>query len=144
MESSRSALSSSDRGGTSPARSRRIQDFLIAAQVALSAVLMIAGSMLIRSAINSLKMDTGYETKHVFELNLQFPEGPKYNAARKLALVGELRTLLVVVPGVEALTSAQTPVENLFQTAAASLDEQKSSAQTVQLIHYTCIEPNYF
>jgi hypothetical protein len=86
MESSRSALSSSDRGGTSPVRSRRIQDFLIAAQVALSAVLIIAGSMLIRSAINSLKMETGYDTRHVVELDLQFPEGPKYTAARKRAL----------------------------------------------------------
>ena len=87
MESSRSALSSSDRGSTSPVRSRRIQDFLIAAQVALSLVLMIAGSMLIRSAINSLKMETGYDSKHVVDLDLQFPEGSKYNGARKLALV---------------------------------------------------------
>ena len=47
LESSRSALSSDARGRTAPVRSRRIQDFLVAAQVALSLVLMIAGSMLI-------------------------------------------------------------------------------------------------
>ena len=77
IESSRSALSPAARGSTSPARSRRIQDFLVAAQVALSLVLMIAGSMLIRSSINSLKMETGYDSKHVVDLDLQFPEGPK-------------------------------------------------------------------
>ena len=144
IESSRSTLSSSDRGSTSPVRSRRIQDFLIAAQVALSLVLMIAGSMLIRSAINSLKMDTGYEIKNVVELDLQFPEGPKYNDARKLALVDELRTRLAAVPGVAVLTSARPPVENFSQTAAASLGEQKSSTQNVQLIHYTYVQSNYF
>ena len=143
MESSRSALSSSDRGGTSPVRSRRIQDFLIAAQVALSAVLLIAGSMLIRSAINSLKMETGYETKHVVELDLQFPEGPKYNVARKRALVEQLRTRLAALPGVATVTSARPPVENFFQTAAAPAGE-KSAAQNIALIHYTYVQSNYF
>ena len=92
MESSRSALSSAVRGSTSSVRSRGIQDFLIAAQVALSLVLMIAGSMLIRSSIHSLKMDTGYDSKHVIDLDLQFPEASKYTAVRKLALVRELRS----------------------------------------------------
>ena len=88
IESSRSALSSAARGSTSPVRSRRIQDFLVAAQVALSLVLMIAGSMFIRSSINSLKMETGYDSKHVVDLDLQFPgRTSKYTAARKLALV---------------------------------------------------------
>src|SRR5882724_3890297 len=144
LESSRSTLSSSERGSTSPVRSRRIQDFLIAAQVALSLVLMIAGSMLIRSSINSLKTETGYDTKHVVDLDLQFPEAPKYTAARKLALVYELRTRLAALPGVAAITSARPPGDNFFQTAAATLDEEKSSAQNVQLIHYTYIQPNYF
>src|SRR6202011_2024977 len=62
MESSRAAVSSSSRTGTSSIRSRRIQDVLVAAQVALSLVLMIAGSMAIRSSIQALAMDTGYES----------------------------------------------------------------------------------
>ncbi len=46
MESSRCALYSGIRSSTSPVRSRRLQDLLIGAQVSLSLVLMIAGSML--------------------------------------------------------------------------------------------------
>src|SRR6266851_3423237 len=135
IESSRSALSSSVRGSTSPVRSRRIQDFLIAAQVALSLVLMIAGSMFIRSSINSLKMETGYDGKQVVDLDLQFPEASKYTVARKLALVHDLRGRLATLPGAAAITSARPPGENFFQTAAAALDGEKSSAQNVQLIH---------
>ncbi len=57
LESSRSALPSALKANaaTSPVRSRRLRDFLIAAQVAVSLVLMIAGSMLIRSSIHLLK-----------------------------------------------------------------------------------------
>jgi predicted permease len=132
IESSRSALSPA-RGSTSPARSRRIQDFLVAAQVALSLVLMIAGSMLVRSSINSLKMETGYDTKHVVDLNLQFPEGPKYTAARKLALVRQLRTRLAALPGVAAISSARPPGDYGFITAAAA-----------QTMHYAYVQSNYF
>lgn len=146
MESSRSALSSASRGGTSPVRSRRVQDFLIAAQVSLPLVLMIAGSMLIRSAINSLKIETGYESKHVVDLDLKFPEGSKYTAARKVTLVHELRTRLAALPGVAAITSARPPGDNfMFRTAAASLDGEKSSAQNVpSMLHYTYVQANYF
>jgi macrolide transport system ATP-binding/permease protein len=132
IESSRSSLSPA-RGSTSPARSRRIQNFLVAAQVALSLVLMIAGSMLIRSSINSLKKETGYDAKHVVDLDMQFPEGPKYTAPRKLALVRQLRTRLSALPGVAAITSARPPGNYGFVTAAAA-----------QTMHYAYVQANYF
>jgi predicted permease len=137
IESSRSALSSAARGSTSPARSRRIQDFLVAAQVALSLVLMIAGSMLVRSSINSLKMNTGYDAKLVIDLDFQFPEGPKYTAARKLALVHELRLRLAALPGAAAITSARPPGDYGFLTAAATQSTQ-------QPMHYAYVQANYF
>ena len=136
IESSRSALSPAARGSTLPARSRRIQDFLVATQVALSLVLLIAGSMLVRSSINSLKMDTGYDARRVIDLDLQFPEGTNYTSARKLALVHELRTRLAAVPGVAAITSARPPGDYGFLTAAAG--------QRLQSIHYRYVQANYF
>ncbi len=139
MESSRSALSSSVRSSTSPVRSRRLQDFLIAAQVVLSLVLMIAGSMFVRGAIHALNMDTGYNSKHVINLDLQFPETSKYTAGRKLALVHEIRARLAALSGVAAITSARPPDEIGFRTAAVSLDAEKSS-----ILYYTYVQPNYF
>jgi predicted permease len=145
MENSRSTISSAVRGGTAPLRSHRIQDLLIAAQVALSLVLMIAGSMLIRSSINSLKKETGYDSKHVVDLNFQFPEGSKYNVSRRAVLVQELRTRLAAIPGVAAITSARAPDENSFRTAAVPLDGEKSSTPNGQsILHYTYIQANYF
>ncbi len=137
LESSRSALSLGERSSTSPVRSRRIQDFLIAAQVALSLVLMIAGSMLIHSAIHSLQVDPGYDSKRVVDLDLLFPEGPKYAAARKLAFVRELRTRLAALPGVAQITSAQPPY-NPLRTAAVSRENARA------VVRYTYIQANYF
>jgi putative ABC transport system permease protein len=148
LEGSRSARSLAARGSTSPAPSRRIQDFLVAAQVALSLVLMIAGSMLVRSSINALKMETGYDTKHVVDLDLQFPEAAKYTAARKLALVGQLRTRLAALPGVVRITSARPPGDYGFLTAAVPSNGGNSSMQraprSVPWMHYTFVQANYF
>ena len=144
LESSGSAIVSGARNSTSRARSRRVQDFLLAAQVALSAVLLIAGSMLIRSSLNSLKMDTGYDAKHGVELDLQFPEGAGYTATRKLALVRQVIAKIAVLPGVTAITSARSPGGFAFRTAAAPVDAGKSHGRDVHLLHYTYVQPNFF
>jgi predicted permease len=140
MESSRSALSSAIRSGTSSIRSRRLQDVLVAAQVAFSLVLMIAASMAIRSSIRSLEMDTGYESKHVIDLDIQFSETSKYSASRKLALVHELRTRLAALPGVAAITSARPPGDSRFQTAAIPFNGKNVQS----ILYYGFAQPNYF
>ena len=123
LESSGAALSSN--AGTARLRSRRMRDFLMAAQVAVSLVLLIAGSMLIRSSMRALHMDTGYDSKHVVSLELRFPEGQKYSADRQATLVRELRTRLAALPGVAAITSAWAPDGAGFRTAAVSLASDK-------------------
>ncbi len=145
LESSRSALSSGLRGSTSPARTRRLQDLLIVAQVGLSLVLMIAGSMFVRGAIHAIEMDTGYDSKHVIDLALQFPEGSKYGPDHKLALVRELRRRFADLRGVAVITSAQPPDDNFYRTAAVALNGEKSSAQNLQsILYYSYVQANYF
>ncbi len=147
LESSGAALSSVARAGsgTSPIRSRRLRDFLMALQVTVSLVLMIAGAMLVRSSIRALKMDTGYDGKQIVTLNLQFPEGPNYNAVGKAALVRELRTRLSTLPGAATITSAWAPDGNGLRTAAVSLNGEKPSPQNTKLVlYYTYVQANYF
>src|SRR6185437_14860505 len=144
LESSRSALFSAARGSTSPLRSRRIQGILIAAQVAFSLVLMIAGSMLVRSSINTLKMETGYDSKRVVELDLQFPISAKHTAERELDFVRDLRRRLADLPGVSAVTSANPPGGSFFRTPALAIQGDKSLGHNLQFIHYTFVQDNYF
>jgi hypothetical protein len=56
LESARSTLRA-DRGTS--VRGKRLQQTLIAAQVAVATVLMVAGSLLVRSSIQSLASDPG-------------------------------------------------------------------------------------
>jgi predicted permease len=147
LESSGAALSSALKAnsGTPRVRSRQMRNILMAAQVAVSLMLLIAGSMLIRSSIRTLRMDTGYDTKHVVSLELRFPEGQKYNAVRQATLVRELRTRLAALPGVLAITSARAPDGDGLRTAAVSVNGEKPSAQNTRaILYYSYVQPNYF
>ncbi|MGC1295511.1 MAG: ABC transporter permease [Alloacidobacterium sp.] len=147
LESSRSAVSSAINASaaSSPMRNRRLRNVLIAAQVAVSLLLLIAGSMLIRSSIHALRMDTGYETRHVVDIELQFPEGTKYNADRRHALVDELRARLAGLPGVTAISSARAPDSGGERTAAVSINGEKPSAHNARaVLYYTFVQSNYF
>ena len=144
MEFSRAALPSAARGTTSAVRSRRMQDLLVAVQVAFSLVIMIAGSMLIRSSLNSLNMATGYEAKHVIDLVVQCPETREYTSERKLVLVRELRDRLRALTGVAGISSSQPPGDSGALTAVSTLDLDEPSARDVPPMHYTWVDATYF
>jgi predicted permease len=147
LESSRAALSSALKAnaGSGRVRRRRLRDFLMAAQVAVSLVLLIAGSMLIRSSIRALKMDTGYDSKHGVSLGLEFPEGSKYSADRKLSLVREVCARLAAQPGVVGITGGRAPDGAEPRTAAISLNGEKPSPQnTKAILYYNYVQANYF
>jgi macrolide transport system ATP-binding/permease protein len=146
IESSRSALSAIVRATTTSLARSRLRQLLIVAQVAVSLALMIAGSMLVRSAMHALRMETGYDGTRVVDLNLKFPEEAAYTADRKAALVRDLRTRLAALPGVAGITSARAPDEpGGGRRAAVSLNGAEPSAQNRQaVLYYTWVQPDYF
>jgi predicted permease len=145
LESSRSALASSLKANqeSSPNRTRRLRDLLIAAQVAVCLVLMIAGSLLIRSSMHALNMETGYDGKHVIDLEIEFPEGSKYTSTRQLTLIRELRNRIGTLPGVAAVTVARPPDGGGIRTAAVALDGS-NAVSAKQIAFYSYVLPNYF
>ena len=146
LESSRSALANALKActGASSRRSRRLRDFLIAAQVSVALPLMIVGSLLIRSSLRVLKEDPGYNLDHVVSVQIRFPLGTKYTPERKRALVQELHRRLEALPGVASTTSAQPPPLT-GQTATVSFNGYGSSARITQtVVSYDCVQANYF
>jgi len=146
FESSGPALLATVRGGgTSPVRARRLRNSLIAAQVAVSLALMIAGTMLVRSAIHTLQLSTGYDGDRIIDLHLQFPEESQYTAAHKAALVRDLRARFQALPGVTAVTSARAPDDTDGRRAAVSLNGEPPSARhPYAVLFYMWVQPNYF
>lgn len=148
LESSRSALRSAFKAGSSGfagIRNRRVRNFLLVTQVAVSLVLMIAGTLLIRSSIHVLTMDTGYDSKHVIQLELGFPNDPKFTSQRKAAIVQELRIRLAEIPTVSSIVNSRAPDGGGVRSAAIATNGKDVSSQNTQAeLFYTYTEPNYF
>lgn len=115
-------------------------------QVALSLVLMIIGTMFVRGAVNSLAMKTGYDSKHVVQLDFQFPKSARYTAARRVALISDMQMRMTALPAVTRVTSGRPPGYAGFRTAAApKIGEEKGTATVAQsILHYTYIQAGYF
>ena len=71
--------------GTSLARGR-LRHGLIAAQVAVSLTLMIAGGLLVRSASQALNMETGYDAERVVSVTSAVPGDCRRHGARRRSL----------------------------------------------------------
>jgi predicted permease len=147
LESSGWAASSALKANaaTSPVRSRRLRNFLIATQIAMSAVRVIAGSMLVHSAIRVVRMETGYDDAHVTDLTLLFPESAEYTPEHKAALIRELRGRLGAMPGVIGVTSARAPDDEEFRGGPVTVNgETPTRGNARAWVFSTWVEPNYF
>jgi predicted permease len=81
--------------------SARIQKILLAGQVALSLVSLIAASLFIRAVQRAYGIDPGFDEKHlaIFMMN---PEQVGYDSARLAAFQREITDRIVTLPGIEA------------------------------------------
>lgn len=143
IQSTSSALASTPRSSTVSLRGRRLQDLLVAVQVAFSLVLMITGSMFVRGSMNALDIETGYDTKRLAQLDFQFPKAPSYSDDRKIAFVNELRLRMSTLPGVIHVTSGRPPGSSV-RTAVAPMDSGPGLAGARSIVHYTYVQGNYF
>jgi predicted permease len=145
LASFRPPLFFATRGTGASLRRGRLRHGLIAVQVAVSLTLMIAGGLLVRSAIQALTMDTGYDAEHVVDVTLQFSSERSHLNEARAAVVNDLRDRFAAVAGVTAITSARAPTDNGARRAAVSLDGSPSSERNARgTVYYTWVQSNYF
>lgn len=92
-------------------RSRRgpLGAFLIAAQVALSVVLLVGAGMLVRSLRNIQSQDVGVDRAHLIILDVDI-NTPGYRGARLANLAHALRDRIAAIPGVAGVTFSENGI----------------------------------
>ena len=98
------------RGSLNPGR-RRISSVLVVAEVALAVVLLVGGGLMLKSFVQLLRVDPGFEPNQVLRLDLALP-GAKYSEpTQQLAFYNDVIARLNALPGVEAVgATTQTPL----------------------------------
>jgi len=90
-------------------------------------------------------MDTGYDTKHVIALTLQYPEGAGYDRAHRNALVEHIVERVKGTPGIADIATGRPPDGGGLRGAAVAIDGAKADAHSMKAyVFYTYVDANYF
>jgi putative ABC transport system permease protein len=87
-------------------RDRRMSAGLIAAQVALSVVLLFGGLVLVRTFFNLAAVPSGFEADNVVTVRASIPARTPGGAAHMLAMQDQLRDTAAALPGVDEAAHA--------------------------------------
>ena len=95
------ALREGARGMTGGRRRNLLHNWLVIAETAVSLVLLIGAGLLIRSFVQVLRVDPGFDPHHVLTAQINLPDA-RYPHDRKLQFYGAFLARLAALPGVES------------------------------------------
>jgi predicted permease len=84
------------------ARSKRAQSVVVVSEVALSLVLLIGATLLIRTFVSLSRVQPGFDSHHVVLMTMPLHGGHTDTAAGVTSMVRDVRRELAAVPGVES------------------------------------------
>ena len=119
-----------------------LRDILIASQMAISLVLLIAAGLLARGSFRAVKINPGFETKKVLGIDVEIPPGTGYDVKREGLIVSELVERFSKVSGARSVARGRIPLGGGIRTAAVS--PAGKPGKTAPVLSYSYVSPNYF
>ncbi len=117
---------------------------LVAGQIGLSLILLVAAGLFLGTLRNLLTTDLGFDRHGVLLVNAQFEEKavPK---ERRAAIAGEIVTRLRAIPGVvSAASSMRTPITNRGWNMLVDPEGYRSRSRMDTLVWMNRVSPGYF
>ncbi len=129
--------------------SSRLRGLLIAGQMAACLVLLISSALLLRGSQRALRIDPGYETRHVVSLERYDPSNLHYSQARLLQLNRDIIQGIASLPGVSSVAQASRgPVGGIrwvpVAPEGAVLPAPDASGSEPPAAGYSYVTSNYF
>jgi putative ABC transport system permease protein len=130
---------SGPRGGFS------LQRFVIATELAMTVVLLVAGALLARSLGELMSVDTGFERERVVMARVYLPSYLYGESASRAALVEQIREALSAVPGVAAASGTTSlPFYNSPNALSYGVEGMEIPAELSPHTSLTSVLPGFF
>ena len=123
----------------------RLRQVLLAGEVALALVLVIATGLMTRTFLHLLNVDPGFHAERVLTFQLSLPQVKYPDAAAAAQLYTKVRASLAAIPGVEAVGIVQT-IPMAGATDASGLrfpDRPAVGGRNRGFANYTVASPGY-
>jgi putative ABC transport system permease protein len=111
-------LSGTGKGVVAHSRHGGLRLVLVAAQVSLALVLLVGGSLMMRTFVALTRVDLGFDPNHILVGRIVFPDGQYTTSTAKQAFFRQILPRINAVPGVTSLS-----VSDGLPVVGASLSE---------------------
>lgn len=127
-------------------RKRLVRELLVAAEVALALVLVVAASLLLKSVWRLQQVDAGFDPEPIAVLQLELPEGRYSESSHRAAFFRDMFERLEGLPGVEAAGAiSRVPMTSGNSGIPYSVEGQPLPPDTPSLVgNVRIITPGYF
>ncbi|HEY6344259.1 MAG TPA: FtsX-like permease family protein [Bryobacteraceae bacterium] len=134
-----------DEGGrTGTGAASRLRKGLVAAQIAVSLLLLISAGLFSKSLLNLSRVDLGFRTDHLLTFSLS-PKLNKYDDARTAALYEQLLARLTAVPGAESASGSNIPaIADSISSLSISIDGFTPADGNAVDVNTAVLAPDYF
>jgi putative ABC transport system permease protein len=131
---------------SSGVESRRLRRALVAAEVALTVVLLAVAGLLGRTVLRLTTQDAGFDPSRLFTVQLFMPDGSFDSADRRSAFYREAIAAAASLPGVEAAagTSAGPNFGGQETAEVAVVGRPAPAGGQLPLVRYYDVGPGYF
>ena len=127
-------------------RQHRLLSYLVVAEVALSAMLLVGAGLTTRSLWNLLQVDPGFDSRSVMVLDLALPTSRYPDVARRATFLSQLLDRLHALPGVETAGVVNTlPLSMSNSSTPVAIDGQPPTAPgDTARTDYRVVSDGYF
>lgn len=139
-------INDGSRGMTTGPKSGRVRRALVMSQMALCTALLIVAGLLVRSFVNLLRVDRGFEVEHVLSLDLAL-ESARYGGNERVAFYRELLDSIRALPGVTSAGGISVlPLTSGAEgnTFLIYLDSDTEARLDRPIAHSRAVTPGYF
>ena len=132
--------------GISTGHSRaQMKNLLVVSQVALSLLLFIGAGLLLRSFVQLLRVDPGFDAQNVLTMNISLPTGKYTKPEQQIAFFDEILRRVSTLPGVRgAATSAALPLSFIRLTPVLAEGQPELPLPKRPFIDIEAISPQWF
>jgi predicted permease len=120
-----------------------LRSVLVAAQVALSLVLLTGSALFLQSLLRAVAAPLGFDVSGVITASAA-PSAARYDAARARAFYDEAKQRVRHLPGITAAAWSSLIPSNGAMLAQVDVEGYQATAASPITLHFSYVEPEYF
>jgi putative ABC transport system permease protein len=134
----------SDRGGTASRSTGALRSLLVAAEVALSIILVVGSMLLVRSLLRLQDVDPGFNSDRVVAFTLTLPSARYQDSQARLLAFQEIQRRLREQPGVQSVGASSTIALRGYTWTGDSTIEGRAPTDYERELRHQSVTPDYF